>query len=224
MGAAFLSQSDGYLNGPEGVAAGPEGVELGACPPRQRAERSPIVNGQEFDVSEVAPAYAGVVEDALEERGSRTILVVPWSYNEGCGPMRWPASAPSVGPAKWRLRRFHAASSAPRGAYGRPTFDALVAHRTPYPAAPRFREGAVGDSIATIPSLTPREYLRLYLALPTAEDVGTDYRSALMGLDDWRARYPDAAAKYPARIIRSQAEGAVRATWRYRRRPEGVRP
>lgn len=206
------------------VPAGPGSVQLGAYPQMQRADRSPIVYGQEFEVSEVAGAHADVVEDALDERGSRTIVVVPWSYHEGCGPIRWPTSARWVEPGEVGAFVDLALRPRSRWAYGRPTFDALVAHRTPYPVAPRFREGAVGDSIATIPSLTPREYLRLYLALPTAEDVGTDYRSALMGLDDWRARYPDAAAKYPARIIRSQAEGAVRATWRYRRRPEGVRP
>ena len=151
------------------------------------------IHGQLISVERLAAAVPLELRNQIRAAGDRVVLV-PWDYDAGCGPVPWARSARWVGAGERgvfeaRLRdREHWAGDIP-------TFDVRAPQMVPYPAAiPRAtRTAYVGAALA------PDELLELMDSLPTFEEFRRDPPRALARIEGWARAYPELAARFPAR-------------------------
>lgn len=153
--------------------------------------------GQLADAARVAGAGADQVSAATAE--DRSIVLVPWGFDEGCRPIGWTGSwswaTPDVeGFYRGRLRT-------PDGWIGsRPTFDVHAAVWEGFPDSPWRHPTSNGRKLLTAPEL-----FELYDHLPTAEAITIRPYGAVSGLVTWRREAGDLAERYPARTLLAKA-------------------
>lgn len=165
-----------------------------------RADTAPDVTadrpsgfGQLADVARVAGAGAEQVSAATGE--DRSIVLVPWGFDEGCRPIGWTGSwswaTPDVeGFYRGRLRT-------PDGWIGgRPTFDVHAAVWEGFPASPWRHPTSNGRQLLTAPEL-----FDLYDRIPTAAAITARPYGAVSNLVTWRREAGDLAERYPARTL-----------------------
>lgn len=153
--------------------------------------------GQVADVARVAGADADRVSAATTD--DRSIVLVPWGFDEGCQPIGWTGSwswaTPGVqGFYRGRLRTLDGWIG------GRPTFDVHAAVWEGFPASPWPHPTSSGRSL-----LTASELFDLYHRLPTADAIATRPYGAVSDLVTWRREAGDRAERYPARTLLAEA-------------------
>jgi hypothetical protein len=161
----------------------------------QAPGKRPTIAGQVVVLERVSGASAGFVRRAAG--ATRRAVLVPWDHDPGCQPITWTA------PPRWipvGQTGFVAARLRPRARWvdGIPTFDVSDAWREPY-SVERMKLLTTNMPDATTAIMTPEEYGSLYAALPELSEWQRDPIAAVRPLRAWRARYPQLAAKYPAR-------------------------
>ena len=159
-------------------------------------------HGQLVRVDRLHGADSAALERAFARLGRREVLVVPWSYDTACQPMRWQGSArwaPLDAPAGYVLHL------RPPSAWagGPPVLDAVLAEVQPYPF------GILAPRPPDPPALTPAEYVALLAALPTWDDLRDRRAGAGRTLDAWERAHPALAARYPAVAILRNARAAL---------------
>jgi len=153
--------------------------------------------GQLADISRVAGAGAEQVSAATD--GNRSIVLVPWGFDEGCRPIGWTgswrwATPDAEGFYRGRLRR-------PDGWIGgRPTFDVHAAVWEGFPDSPWRHPASNGRQL-----LTASELFELYDRLPTPEAIMARPYGAVSDLVTWRREAGDLAERYPARTLLADA-------------------
>jgi hypothetical protein len=189
--------ADTVLAGENGVHPDSNGGHWG--PGSARA-----VYGQVVHVDTLGGVSEAALDQLLEERQSRDVVVVPWDYDPACRTTYWSSSA------RWTdsgLVGFYAVRLRDEKGWadGRPTFDAFAADLTPYPHGPFYRAGHMGtDALRSRPSLDAREYFSLYAALPV--DMREGDSATLAPVRRWAAAHPALAGKYPADEILEMLE------------------
>ncbi|HSM07434.1 MAG TPA: hypothetical protein VLA33_00270 [Gemmatimonadota bacterium] len=153
--------------------------------------------GQLADVVRVAGAGAGPVTAATGD--DRSIVLVPWGFDEGCRPIGWTGSwswaTPDVeGFYRGRLR------TPDDWVGGRPTFDVHAAVWEGFPDSPWRHPTSNGREFLTAPEL-----FDLYDRLPTAEAISIRPYGAVSDLVTWRREAGDLAERYPARTLLAEA-------------------
>ncbi len=153
--------------------------------------------GQLADVTRVAGAGADEVAEATGQ--DRSIVLVPWGFDEGCRPIGWTGSwswaTPEVeGFYRGRLR------TPDDWIGGRPTFDVHAAVWEGFPESPWRHPTSNGRKLLTAPEL-----FELYNRLPTAEAITTRPYGAVSDLVTWRREAGDLAERYPARTLLAEA-------------------
>lgn len=84
----------------------------------------------------------------------------------------------------------------------RPVLDAFAADLQPCAHGIYFQRGYRGTAAArSDSSLTPDEYLALYRALPTRDDMRLRPAAARIALESWERRHASLVTKYPASVI-----------------------
>ncbi|MFQ5529002.1 MAG: hypothetical protein ACE5FP_01505 [Gemmatimonadota bacterium] len=153
--------------------------------------------GQAADVSQIG-GFGTDRETGLAGT-DRTVLLVPWGFNDQCAPIQWTGSwrwSPTGTPGFYRGRVRPPASWAD----GRPTVDIFGAVWEGFPNSPWEHPMADG-----LPKLTASELFDLYRALPTGAEVAERPYGAVSELVDWRREAGARAASYPARVILESA-------------------
>lgn len=153
--------------------------------------------GQLADVARVAGAGAEQVSAATGE--DRSIVLVPWGFDEGCRPIGW------TGSWSWAtvdVEGFYRGRLRARDSWieGRPTFDVHAAVWEGFPDSPWRHPTSNGRKL-----LTARELFELYDRLPTAEAISTRPYGAVSELVTWRREAGDLAERYPARTLLVEA-------------------
>lgn len=153
--------------------------------------------GQLADVVRVAGAGAEPVTAATGD--DRSIVLVPWGFDEGCRPIGWTGSwswaTPDVeGFYRGRLR------TPDDWIGGRPTFDVHAAVWEGFPDSPWRHPTSNGREFLTAPEL-----FDLYDRLPTAEAISIRPYGAVSDLVTWRREAGDLAERYPARTLLAEA-------------------
>jgi hypothetical protein len=130
------------------------------------------------------------------------IVMVPWGYAPDCSPIAWTGS--------WRLPStvaVYAGRLRPRDRWidHSPTIDVYMAWRQPIWQAndPRWRVTTT-DSL-----LTPDEFLELFAALPTFDDLAKTPGPAIDRINRWAARHPTITRREPARTILAHLRGSI---------------
>jgi hypothetical protein len=144
------------------------------------------------------------LERAFARQRLRDVLVVPWSYGPACQPIPWSTSArwaPVAAQASYRLRLRPEAEWGD----GPPVFDALYAEVQPYPY------GVLEPPLSETPSLTPKEFVDLYAALPTDGEAVRDPAAARRALDAWERAHPELATRFPAAAVLRSARATLAA-------------
>jgi hypothetical protein len=156
--------------------------------------RRPIV-GQLVLIQSVSGASAPLLQRAAGR--SRHAILVPWDHDPGCQPIPWTTQPRWIPVGQ---TGFVAARLRPRARWvdGIPTFDVSDAWREPY-SVERMKLLTTNMPEAASAIMTPAEYASLYAALPELSAWQRDPIAAVQPLRAWRDRYPDLAAKYPAR-------------------------
>lgn len=186
------------------VLAGPGQVRPGIGRGHWGPATNRAIYGQLVMIQRLAGANAADVESTFAGIRSREAVVVPWSYDPACQPVPWGGSA------RWVTKRqpgFYRARLRARVEWidGRPTYDAFRADIEPYPHGKYFERGYRNTDSAQAPgALSASEYFDLYVALPDFAEARRDPEGALARLDQWEARHPDQARRFPAtRVLRS---------------------
>jgi hypothetical protein len=216
---------------PDTVAAGAGEVTTGGDGGHAGRVGSGPIFGQLIEVARHAGADSLVLARAFERSGSGRVVIVPWSYDAACQPIRWTRGAAWVSlaePGVFAVR--------PRPdslwAGGVPTFDAFMATFEPYRHGDFYRRGHMGtDSLRTTRSLTPAEYFELLRVIPDWETLNTAPEDSWDAILEWQAAHPELAARFPAtrmiasigqRLAYAKGKRAVRAiepivagTWRF---------
>ncbi|MFW6089984.1 MAG: hypothetical protein ACODAB_09535, partial [Gemmatimonadota bacterium] len=142
-------------------------------------------------------ARAEQVADATDT--DRSVVLVPWGFDEGCHPIGWTGSwhwaTPDVeGFYRGRLR------TPDDWIAGRPTIDVRAAVWEGFPASPWRHPASNGRKLLTAPEL-----FELYDRLPTAEAITARPYGAVSDLVAWRREAGDLAERYPARTLLAEA-------------------
>lgn len=171
--------------------------------------------GGAFFVAVAAGAAADGVHAQLvagggvpEAREPGSVHLVPWAYAPDCQPLAWDPQAVWPVPTE---PAFYTGRLRPREGWldGRPTFDVHMAWREPLWRAgdPRWTHAAPGEVL-----LTPREFLELYAALPTHDELRADPRAAAHRTRLWAATHRALAEREPARTILGNLSRAAEAS------------
>jgi hypothetical protein len=158
------------------------------------------IYGQVVEIDRVGGFRADDVQAALERRGVRHVLVVPWDYDASCHPSRWTRGfrwVPPDEPATYTV------TLRPDSLWidGIPVLDAFRAVLHPYPLSAVYR--AEGHwlrvrSTRTEVELTAAQFFDMMLAYPTAEEVVARPDNAWRAFSDWLRANPELADRYPA--------------------------
>ncbi|MDH3427724.1 MAG: hypothetical protein OEM23_04740 [Gemmatimonadota bacterium] len=149
--------------------------------------------GQAADVSRIGGPGADEV-DTLPAF-DRSVLLVPWGFDENCAPIPWTGS--------WRWSpsgdvAFYRGQLRPMKDWvaSRPTLDVYGAVWEGFPNSPWEHPLAMGQ-----PKLAAAELFELYRLLPTDDELAERPYGAVSGLVDWRREAGERAGSYPARAI-----------------------
>ena len=154
------------------------------------------VYGQAVRLLRVGGDSLALLEPLLA-RGAAEAVLVPWENDPACRPAPWRRSFRWAEPGKTGLYR---ASLRDRAHWvdGRPTFDVFFAGAEPYPRT----------TAALQPGrrhLSPEELFALYAILPTHREIDADPGRAYAPLLRWARANPEAALRYPADDMVSNA-------------------
>jgi hypothetical protein len=157
------------------------------------------------------------------------VMLVPWTYGSDCSPLAW---TPNRSTGVWSpptTLAFYTGWPRARREWidGLPTIDVRMADLQPMWAG----AGEIRRRFPfwTEPLLTPDEFLELYAALPTDDELAQRSPQALQRVREWEAAHPEAATKEPARSMlgnlrRAWASDGLRLTAHVERKsvPRGV--
>ena len=159
---------------------------------RLDADTSPTRGGQRARLAEWS---VGTAAEAGE------VILVPWAYREDCRPIEW------TGRLDWIAAGTRGAITGwlrPKEGWldGLPTFDVEMAWREPMWAAGerRWPGGRPAEQL-----MTPEEFLRFFLELPTFEELDRAPGEAAERLRAWAAEHPSFAARAPAATMLGHA-------------------
>lgn len=150
------------------------------------------VRGQVVEVVRVGGAGSEALERVFAERGSRRVVVVPWSTGNNCAPASWGDSAAFMDVGALAM---FVADLRPRAEWadGMPTFDIWNTLVHPYPRTARLRRHIAAHPVKW---MSAKDYFEFYSLLPPR--VGRDPLGVPPELARWQASHKAFASGYPA--------------------------